>query len=237
MPLTACILNFKRHAMVRATVDHLLECPAVDEVIVWNNNPAQEFAHPEAVCINANRDMGLFTRFASALLAKNEAVLIQDEDMLQPTETVGKLYEAWKHDPAIIHGVDGRTPQADGTYVYGRTPGPCPLVLTRGMVVSRKYAEVFFKDIEPFRIHLPGLTPKDSVEDILINYVVRKRTGRLNYCHNFPFQELSDPDPQAIHLRPGHIAARTRFVRLGEEWLKTQVPRQSYHGSNLCPSV
>jgi hypothetical protein len=162
------------------------------------------------------------TRFASCLFAKNDAILIQDEDLWLPTETIDALYAEWRKQPECIHGLDGRTPGPGGQYVYGRTIGTCPIVLTRAMVFATHYAESFWTDARPFRAMLAEGNPPGNGEDIVFSYCVRKRSGKMNVVHDLPFTEL--PDTDAIHSRPGHIEHRTRIVQACEEWLKEKSP-------------
>ena len=193
----------------------------VSEVIVWNNNPEAPFCHDEAKIVNASHDLGLYTRFAAACLAENEAVLIQDDDLELPVESLRRLYEAWLAEPDIIHGILGRKPKSDGSYAKGiRGDAESPIVLTLALIAHRRYAAEFFQVAPHFSEIQRHGQPAGNGEDIIFSYVVRRQSGRMNRTHSVPIIKL--PAPHAIHRRDrtAHIAHRTRLLRACEAWLE-----------------
>ena len=171
--------------------------------------------------VNAAQDMGLYTRFAAACLANNDCVLIQDDDLELPTESLRALVNAWHDDPDIIHGVFGRAPKSDGSYarkIGGETE--CPVVLTRVLVAHRRYASRFFQVASIFCDVQRDGEPRGNGEDIVFSYVAMRESGRLNRVHRMAFNEL--PSPHSIHRRDrkSHIAHRTRLIRACEDWLQ-----------------
>ncbi|MCA9270488.1 MAG: glycosyltransferase [Planctomycetales bacterium] len=219
--VTGVILNWKRPTNVARILSGWQASGIVNEAIVWNNNPAATFRHPWANVVNAAQDMGLYTRFAAACLARHDCVLIQDDDLELPAESLRALVDAWQDDPDIIHGVFGRAPKPDGS--YARNIGgdaDSPVVLTRVLVAHRRYASQFFQVAPAFDDIQQGGKPVGNGEDIIFSYVARKASGRLNRVHRVAVNEL--PAPHSIHGRnwKGHVAHRTRLLRACEAWLK-----------------
>ena len=219
--VTGVILNWKRPTNVARILSGWQASGIVNEAIVWNNNPAATFRHPWANVVNAAQDMGLYTRFAAACLARHDCVLIQDDDLELPAESLRALVDAWQDDPDIIHGVFGRAPKPDGS--YARNIGgdaDSPVVLTRVLVAHRRYASQFFQVAPAFAEVQRKGKPVGNGEDIIFSYVARQASGRLNRVHRVAVNEL--PAPHSIHGRnwKGHVAHRTRLLRACEAWLK-----------------
>jgi hypothetical protein len=219
--VTGVILNWKRPTNVARILSAWQASGIVTEAIVWNNNPAATFRHQWANVINAALDMGLYTRFAAACLARNDCVLIQDDDLELPSESLRELVDAWHDDADIIHGVFGRAPKPDGSYarnIGGDTESP--IVLTRVLVAHRRYASRFFEVAPAFADVQQEGKPAGNGEDIIFSYVALSESGRLNRVHRVAVNEL--PAPHSIHGRnwKGHVAHRTRLLRACESWLK-----------------
>jgi len=219
--VTGVILNWKRPDNVHRILAGWESGGVVAEGIVWNNNPATTFRHPWASVVNASRDMGLYTRFAAASLSRYECVVIQDDDLELPVESLLDLVDAWRAEPDIIHGVFGRKPRPDGSYGRGVSgDSMAPIVLTRALVARRCYAAQFFQVAPIFADVQSGAKPAGNGEDIIFSYVAQHATGRLNRVHRLAVNELSAP--HSIHRRnwKHHVAHRSRLLRACESWLK-----------------
>jgi UDP:flavonoid glycosyltransferase YjiC (YdhE family) len=220
-PLTAVILNWARPENVLRIVNAWQSGGQVAEAIVWNNCADRALTHDWARTINAGQDMGLYSRFAAACLARHDAVLIQDDDLELPAPSLAALIEAWRADPDIIHGVFGRAPKPDGSYAR-RINGDAeaPIILTRALIVHRRHLSRFFAVAPSFEAVQRHAKPSGNGEDILFSYVVRQASGRLHRTHAVAVNELPAPDP--IHRRNGdaHQAHRTRMLRGCEDWLQ-----------------
>jgi hypothetical protein len=226
--ITAVILNWKRADNVVRIVDGWRAGGIVTEAIVWNNNPAERFRHNWAKVINAEQDMGLYTRFAAACLAGHECILIQDDDLELPEDSLRSLCEAWRQDPDVLHGLFGRRPNAEGRYdPRNVVSGDVPVVLTRALVASRRYAADFFDVARQFEVIQREGKPAGNGEDILFSYTAMRYSGRLNCVHRLPVTEL--PAPDSIHSRnwSAHLAHRSRLICACEVWLKRE--RQEHH--------
>jgi len=198
--VTGVMLNWKRPTNVARILSGWQASGIVTEAIVWNNNPAATFRHQ---------------------WASNECLLIQDDDLELPAESLRALVDAWQDDPDIIHGVFGRAPKPDGS--YARNIGgdaESPVVLTRVLLAHRRYASRFFQVAPTFDDVQREGKPAGNGEDIIFSYVATSESGRLNRVHRVSVTEL--PAPHSIRGRnwKGHVAHRTRLLRACEAWLK-----------------
>lgn len=225
--ISACLLNWKRPDNLRANLDQLARNPLVDEAIVWNNNAGEPFAHEWATVINSSADLGLHTRFATAALARNPAVLIFDDDLALPDDTIAALYDRWLDDPQIVHGIFGRQRDYYGAYRGGDVYGDVPIVLTRALIFHRQYAPAWLSAAQHFDDLFRWATPFGNGEDILLSYVARRASGRLNRAYDLPRRELpAGPPGVAIHTRgwTAHLDHRTRLCLALDAWLQEAPP-------------
>lgn len=217
--ITGVLLNWKRPHNVARILESWYCGGLVTEAIVWNNNPDSPLPpHSWASVINTSRDLGLYTRFLIAQLAVHECVLIQDDDLVLPDESLRRLHEEWLGQPDILHGVFGRAPKPDGTYkinLLGDTEAP--MVLARALLSHRRHFSTFFQELPVFENMQRDTIPFGNGEDIILSYVVRAQSGRLNRIHAVGVEELPCPDP--IYARPGHHGHRTRLLQFCEGWL------------------
>lgn len=221
--VTGIILNWRRPENVVRILAGWRASGAVSEAIVWNNNAETTFRHPWAMVVNAAPDMGLYTRFAAACLARTECVLIQDDDLELVAGTLEGLLDAWRREPDVLHGVFGRAPKFDGSYarnVLG--DAECPVVLTRVLVAHRDHAARFFAAAPRFEDIQREGRPAGNGEDIIFSHVAMRSSGRLNRVHQLAVREL--PAPHAIHSRDWrrHIAHRTKLLRACQAWLRQE---------------
>jgi hypothetical protein len=219
LPITGIVLNWRRPENVRAIVATL--SPIVEEMIVWNNNPAELFLDSSAKTINCSSDFGLYTRFIAALLAQNDTIWMQDDDLLAPLDTVRAVYESWQRRPDNVHGLFGRKPGEDCQYNFVNATGECPIVLTRGCMFHRQLAIDFFRVAgDPRILAVRELCVEmgcieHNGEDILLSYVARIKNGKTNVAHDLPVTELPE-GADRISASPAHMNARTAMVRACE---------------------
>lgn len=216
--ISAVILNWKRPANVARIVEGWQSSGLVNDPIVWNNNPDSTIKFCSTRVVNTCQDWGLYTRFAAGLLARNDCILWQDDDLELPVESLTRLIDAWKAEPSRVHGVFGRGPRLDGSYAQDfRGNHEVPVVLTRALVASKQNAVNFFQHLRRFEHLQRDTKPLGNGEDIIFSYVAMKESGVPNRVHNVAVKEL--PAPHAIHARAGHFGHRTKLMRACEAWV------------------
>jgi hypothetical protein len=202
MSLSVVMLNFSRRANVEQILKGHDDNPNVTEVLVWNN--AHEiFAHksPKVVWVNACQNFGLFPRYAMALLATNDYVMIQDDDLEIPAATVNSLLQCVENHKQIIHGLFGRIPKEDNTYADFRDKDNCyvEMVLGRCMVFHKSLAAHFFRMMileankfkKLFQVAKTLGVLESSVDDILFSYAAMTQSRHQNAVYPFPRTELA----------------------------------------------
>lgn len=210
--ISVVLLSWQRIPAVRRICAQLAGYGLVDEVIVWNNNPAEHLAlpGPKMRVINSSRDLGLFTRFAAASLARNPCILFHDDDLDAPEAVLNQLYVEWARRPGVCHTLFGRNSSAAGQYTTDLAFGPVEIALTRYTMVDRKICAHALAHTPRFT-DLPGV-PVGNGEDIILSYAAMDIAGRPNQAHRLPANELGQ-DAASIHLRyPAHIAHRTQII-------------------------
>ena len=222
--ITVVSLHWKRTDNTHMIVKSLKSHPLVSEVIVWNNNPEIHLECSDGVrVINSSDDFGLNTRFAAALLAANDCILTIDDDILPHPETVKSLFKCWQDDSDVLHTLHGRTPTRDNEYGYNVLAGngeyaEAEISLTRCTMYHRQYAAKYFRIQSQIR-DKEHITPNNG-EDIILSYIARSISGKMNRVYSFPSSELHDP--HAISHRAGHRDYRTHLMRRCQEFFKLQ---------------
>jgi hypothetical protein len=221
--ITGVMLSWKRPDNVQKILDGWAKDPLIDEAIIWNNNPDIVLPqHPWAKIINAQQDLGLYTRFLAAQLASNDCILIHDDDLYLPPESVAHLYAAWQEEPNCLHGRYGRKPTRNNGYAIAiEKDGRAPIMLTRAVMTHKQWPPLFFLVAPQFEELQRAGKPYGNGEDIIFSYAIRQQNGnKLHYVHKVPVQKL--PAPYGIHhvQQQNHVAHRSRVVRACEKWLE-----------------
>jgi Glycosyl transferase family 64 domain len=177
---------------------------AVREVVVWDARPegsggvfgalaarveaqrAGGAGLPRVTVLSLTPDVGLHSRFAAALIAREPVVLMQDDDLRLSVRGIRRLLRSAAEAPEVLHGVYPRFPNKARlyeTYEY-RSLHSAPVVLTKVLVGRREHFAQFFV-VEPFLAPLARLAkPAWNGEDIVLNMAVAWRNGgRLNAAH------------------------------------------------------
>jgi len=214
--ISLIILNWKREENVINNVRRYALYRLIDQVIIFNNNGEVNLKHLSGgtvTVVESSADLGLFTRFAAAGLAKNACIMHCDDDLFVPEETVDALYKEWFMRPDICHGLEGRL--IFDKYNRNNVIGDVHVVLTRCLLVSKRNCLSAFTFSLNFQ-DLPG-EPAGNGEDIILSYVSMHNGKQLNRTYRLPYQEHNDTDqndaPVAIFRRwRHHLAHRTMVV-------------------------
>jgi hypothetical protein len=210
--ISVVILNWKRPKLMRKAINALRKSKLVSEIIVWNNNPKVRFrARRDVTIINCNRDLGLFTRFAAASLAKNSAILFQDDDVVLQPKMIQTLYKNWKKDPEVCHAAFGRICWT-GPYQTRNRWGEVDVVLTTAVLVHARICLRTAINAKLFA-DLPG-SPVGNGEDIILSYTAISMSGRPNKTYPLDlWREYQDPRISISMREPTHMPHRTRVLR------------------------
>lgn len=224
--ITGVILNWKRPDNLFKILDGWQASPLIRSAIVWNNNPMMEIRHPWATVINANDDLGLYSRIAAACLVPTEGVLLQDDDLLISPDELEVLHHHWLADPEVIHGLFGRRFDADSDHAVrvDLCEDTAPVVLTRMMLLRRRILPEFFKLAGLFHEEQAHSRPYGNGEDIILSYAAMGLSARENRIHRIWVRELDSS--HAISLRHGnasHEAHRSRILKGCELWLSSRM--------------
>ena len=213
-------LHWKRTTNTHLIISSLQDHPLVSEVIVWNNNPETHLRCSDGIrVVNSSEDFGLNTRFASALLAVNDCILTVDDDILPDLTTVDSLFQYWKNEPEVLHTLHGRRPTEENEYcenVNGQPLWASPqyaeaeMSLTRCTMYHKQHAVRYF-DLQSKVRENRGHSTLHNGEDIILSYIARSVSGKMNRVYDLPNAELAAP--HSIHLRAGHKEFRTDLMR------------------------
>lgn len=208
MSVSAVLLSWDRLRQLHDILDHLKALDFIDEIIVWNNNPAvAPFVDERAKVINSSHDMGMWTRFAAASLARNEHILYHDDDLIIDVDDMEQLYRAFCADDSANHGLSGRNPTESGEYTFNNIVGKCEITLTRCVFTKRERAVKALAHVPEFD-KIPSKL-RGNGEDIVLSYA----TEGWNYSYKFQCRD-SGGDKNAIHKKfPDHKQVRSRIVR------------------------
>jgi len=220
--LTVVMLNWERPANTAKLSLHYSKMAAVRQVIVADCNPkhSQEpFPIPASdnfVYCRFTADTGLVTRFAAAALARTELVLLADDDIVLPEETVNSMLKAsllCNSDHLV--GVFGRCPQTDGEYSTANIFGRVPIVLTRAVVAPVILCCAALPHVHAMVADCGG-QPYGNGEDIVLSYTaMRQARGHFNEAlGGLKYQNAGYDDASAISKRfKGHVEHRTKVVK------------------------
>jgi len=217
--ISVVILNWKRPENTVKIVSSLRANELVDDIVIWNDNPSAKILFPEPInkvkIIESNYNFGLYDRWYAALLAENDAVFIQDDDLILSGKAIKTLFDEWKKDPEVIHGIWGNMPQPWDLRYYGSKTdlSEAETVLTRALVFHKKYIYEILKKAYTAGDYLKN-TIKKNGEDIFMSYVVMSIAGRRNKIHDLCDEVEELPCPYAISSdSENHLEVRTNVLR------------------------
>ena len=213
--ISVLINGWKRPENVLRILNKQKDYELVDEIIVFNNNPDVYFDYiknEKVKIINTNLDLGLRTRWANAVLATNECLVYQDDDVIIEEEGFDTFWRFFKSDPERIYCASGRVPDADGGYNYINAKGAVEVVITSAACVPRSLIPyVLSCEFDFYSKYEIKTMTNNFHEDIFISYCAMSVFGQRNL--QIPIKLKRLPDKHAIHRRPTHRSERTEMVR------------------------
>ena len=191
--ISIVLAGSNRLARLNQLLERYNRIPVVGEILVVNtnaNSPIETNEKPDSKVkvINVSDDLGIFSRFAVAAQTAFPAVLLTDDDVFLPEETLGTLHKGWSGNPSILHGVlNGHASQKRG--VNGNAARPCKIVPLLGVLTT---ASDCFRSLclaPRYNAELTG-TQKKNGADILLSSVVAQASHRLNMAYRLPVEKL-----------------------------------------------
>ena len=177
-------------------------------------------------------------RFVAAREARNDAVLLVDDDLVVPRRSITALKSFFDQAPQTLHGIFGRRISPAYEYSYdGYERGETAVVLTRCLMMHRSYADVFL-EAEPSAADLITRgSPKWNGEDIFLSLLSLRESGTLPRAYDLPFKNvwrmhrgsISRTDvPHGDTEKLDHRAYRSWFTREAVRLLGVQAQIERY---------
>jgi len=196
--ITLVILNWKRPNNIKNNIlPYLCQNNLITEIIISHNNLETifDYNHPKIVHINDvenNKKIGLAVRFTSAMRAKNDIILMIDDDVYPQHELVHFLLKKYLENSQIIHGIFGRN-IIQNMYFPINATGKVDIALTQCIMFNKKWANIFLKEKSMVEDITLKAKPIWNGEDIFLSLLVLKYTGQQNMAYK-------DHSNQIIHL-------------------------------------
>lgn len=187
--VTVVFLSYKRLANISTIISSIKSQTGVKEVILFNNDDTYNLKFRDITCINSSRNMGCFAKYAIALLASTEQVLIFDDDLMFEPNAIDNFIKWSKVYPESILGylgmnlVDEKKPYSNGKRVHVKDikkPTKVDIVLGRIHLFNVSKIPQMYELRSKIKNYLekPYLTMEG--EDILLS-MANQKAGYNNY--------------------------------------------------------
>ena len=198
--LSVVLLNYSRPSNIKDfIIPSLQKYGIVNEIIISHGKQESVFKSKHNKVTNLyhqgsmNKEFGLTLRFVSGAEAKNDYVMIMDDDILPSEQTVQNLYDKVKKREGI-YGLYGRYLDENMGYNKTNAFGKVPIVLTRCLICTKDMCQYFvdnFRDYETEKIR--NSKPYWNGEDILFSLLSIKKYNRLPEAFDYDhYNTLSD---------------------------------------------
>lgn len=225
MDLSVVILNFSRPDYLKNTIIPSLK-NNVDEIIISHGKKEAIFEEEGITSLNHSGEMnqkyGLSLRFLSALEAKNNYIIIMDDDIIIPKDTIDFLLTQIKKDDKRLHGIYGRDIQ--GGYTILNNFGEVPIVLTRCLITTKEMCQYYMDNFRNFESEtVKNSRPYWNGEDILFSLLSIEKYNNLPMTHDLSHtNRISNyfNFSNSISLDGSHLDYRKRITKEFVEKLK-----------------
>lgn len=187
--VSVVVMNHNRPRMIKESqlLKTFTSHPAIDEISLCHSNPKTkfDFQHEKVTNIDAvedNKKMGLSLRFHYCSTARNDWVIIVDDDMELSAAAVDMLLSEFAANTKRIVGHYGRNynllkaPHRNG-YDTHTVAGPAEVMLTKIMVTESDMCSAFFRHEHLMHDLLPESSPLWNGEDIFMSLVANHEYG------------------------------------------------------------
>jgi hypothetical protein len=220
--ISLLINTIRRHDNLLTLLNTQLEYRVIDEVIVMNNGLNTNIIdHPKLKIVNPSWDIGLRSRWILGALAKNNCLVVQDDDLIVSEDVVNTLYGHFLLDNDKTYGVYGRRLDPLGRYVTQQFySGYVDIVLTRIACLNKRLIPFLLEaeqHILPSRYPTAQEWPGD---DILLSYVSTSIYNKQPFAIPIAERNMVElPSEDGLHKEPGFIDKRQAIINLCREKL------------------
>ncbi len=218
--ISVVLLNWKRPDNIKNQIlPSLVKYRLINEIIISHGIRETQFDYESEHCQMVHRNdeennkiYGLALRFLSAQSAKNDIVLILDDDLLPPEKTIEKLYHSFQLQPDRLHGIWGRKPDYYHNYNYKNVYGEVLISLTKCLLMPKQLATEFFNYQHLVLDLVKNHTPLWNGEDIFLSLVSIVVFGNLPFAYRLSIKKLPEGDV-AINAGKGHLPSRINLLK------------------------
>jgi len=199
--VTAIILSFKRPQNLERICTNLRKSGIVSEIIIWNNNPDLTIKSKRDVVINSSKNFKPFTRYAAVMLASNDTIIFQDDDLLCSPKDVVALHSEFTRNENRIYGFFGRNLENSKLIPNVDFYGEVDIVLGRFTLFSKNLLSKVYGDYLK-------LGPIERGDDIAFSLL----TGQKHFCMKTTVLELDPQHKVGLASEPDHIKKRQEMI-------------------------
>lgn len=172
-------------------------------ILIWCNQisppPAVPTESSVPVVILRAATNSLNNRYVVTDMVRTSTVVSVDDDLKLSEALIRLLVKTHYQQPNRLIGVDGRSYDLNGQYIYHTNPGTT-MVLTKTWIISKRFFAPYMKD----NILLDFINSKDvhNCEDIAMNFVVQTLTGNDALIVKMDKQHYREtlPEPDGLSI-------------------------------------
>tara|TARA_Y100000389_G_C17358244_1_gene462285 strand:- start:59 stop:772 length:714 start_codon:yes stop_codon:yes gene_type:complete len=219
MSFSLGLLNWKRKSNVVHIVNNMINFTSISEILISNGNDTHsvkqtDFKESDKIKIyddwDINDEYGLDRRYINGLRAKNDDIIILDDDIEISEIELNKLITQYNQDKTRIVGKWGRNIRSG--YCFAQCFGDVDVVLTPVLVCNKKIFKLFFI-LKPLieDIYKTGI-PYGNGEDIFLNFISNIYFKNKGFCLDVKTKLLPQMDC-AISTNKNHMEYRKNLCK------------------------
>ncbi len=195
------ILNWKRKRNVIFIVNNMVKFDLINEILISNGNKEHslqknDFIQSDKIKIYddwiINNNYGLDLRYINALRAKNDNIIIMDDDIDISENELNRLIDEYKKNQNRIVGNWGRNIR--NGYNVNHVYNNVDVVLTKLLICKKKLFNLFFI-CKPLieNIYKTGI-PYGNGEDIFFSFITNIYLNNKGFCLKIKTEQLPEGD-------------------------------------------
>jgi len=210
--VSACLVSWKRPQNLPIIVETLRRVECIDEILIWNNNPAikLEFSDRNTRVIQSGENLNCYGRFVCAAQARNPVVYVQDDDALN--HDIPGLYDQFLRDPTRISHVLASTHWGQrNRRVYGEAHAA---LIGWGAFFRREWLSVLDELPQPMRQDPLFRREADAFFSLLLGRKHNAVPGQIAHLDGHSTPGL------ALWCDPGYKSLTSLAIRQALRWLR-----------------